>query len=174
MRAKRKRWGAAAIALLSPLVLGSVGQRTDLDQRLLAAHNRERAALGVPALAWSDGLAHDAAGWAEQLARAGAFEHSPDDPADPDPQGENLWAGTRGSYGPEAMVGGWIEEKTNFKPGVFPDVSRTGNWDDVGHYTQVAWRATGEVGCAVARGAAEDVLVCRYAAGGNVEGERPF
>ncbi len=174
MRTRRRTLVAATIALLSPLVLGSVGLRTNLDQRVLAAHNRERAALGVPDLAWNEDLARDAAGWAAHLAQTGAFEHSPDDPDDPHPQGENLWAGTRDYYGPETMVGGWIAEKADFKPGVFPNVSRTGDWDDVGHYTQVAWRSTGQVGCALARGAQEDVLVCRYAEGGNVDGERPF
>ncbi len=171
MRRTGKLWAAAAVALLSPFVLGSVGQQTNLDQRLLAAHNRERALLGVPALAWNAALARDAAGWATHLARTGAFAHAPDGP---DPQGENLWAGTRGYYSAEAMVGGWIAEKKDFRPGIFPHVSRTGDWDDVGHYTQVAWRATGQVGCAVAQGAREDVLVCRYAEAGNVDGERPF
>ena len=33
---------------------------------------------------------------------------------------------------------------------------------------------TGEVGCAIARGRVEDVLVCRYSDAGNYIGERPF
>ena len=48
--------------------------------------------------------------------KVGYLVHSDDDPADPDPQGENLWAGTRGYYGPEAMVGLWVEEKKDYKP----------------------------------------------------------
>ena len=170
----RKTIAVLGLALAAPFALGSIGAGTAFDQRLLIAHNEERAAIGVPPLAWSPRLAQDAAAWGAELARTGVMEHSPDDPEDPEPQGENLWAGTRGYYGPEAMVGGWIAEKKDFKPGIFPDNSRTGNWDDVGHYTQVAWRTTGQVGCAVARGAEEDFLVCRYAEGGNVEGERPF
>ena len=31
---------------------GATGLDNNLDQRLLAGHNRERAALGIPALAW--------------------------------------------------------------------------------------------------------------------------
>ena len=47
------------------------------------------------------------------------------------------------------MVGSWIDEKRAFRPGVFPNVSRTGNWDDVAHYTQLIWKGTTRVGCAI-------------------------
>jgi hypothetical protein len=72
------------------------------------------------------------------------------------------------------MVEGWIEEKRHFRPGRFPDNSRTGDFADVGHYTQLMWRATDRVGCALAAGAEEEVLVCRYRTAGNVVGEVPF
>lgn len=164
---------AAALVLASPLLIGGTGRLTSLDERVLAAHNRERTGAGIPALAWDPVLAAEAASWGEELAASGAFEHDPDTDGD-DPQGENLWAGTRGAYAPEEMVGGWIEEKRNFRPGRFPDNSRTGDLADVGHYTQLMWRETDRVGCALAQGAAEEVLVCRYRTAGNVVGERPF
>ncbi len=50
--------------------------------------------------------------------------------------------GSRGAFSIEAMVGGWASERRWFAPGVFPNVSRTGNWADVGHYTQMIWPAT--------------------------------
>jgi len=83
-------------------------------------------------------------------------------------------AGTRGAFTLERMVDAWIREKRYFTPGLFPNNSATGNVDDIGHYTQLMWRDTGEVGCALARGSAEDVLVCRYSDAGNYIGERPF
>jgi hypothetical protein len=170
-----KRVGAAvALALAAPLIVGTTGLSTNLDARLLAAHNRERSAAGVPPLLWDEALAADAAGWAETLVETGQFEHSDDDPDDPDPQGENLWLGTKAYYPPEAMVGMWIEEKKDFRPGAFPAVSRTGNYEDVGHYTQLMWRDTGSVGCAVRTGEEYDILVCRYRHAGNVDGERVF
>ena len=49
-----------------------------------------------------------------------------------------------------------------------------GRGGDVAHYTQLVWRDTREVGCAVAAGQHEDILVCRYANAGNYRGERPF
>lgn len=168
-------WGRimliVSIALSAPLTTGAVDRTTNLDQRLLAAHNRERAAIGVPALAWDDDLAADAKGWAEALAATNSFEHSRADPSDPETPGENLWAGTRGAFSPEEMVGYWIAEKRDYKPGPIPAVSRSGDFENVGHYTQVIWRDTRRVGCAVARGSREDILVCRYAQGGNVVGQ---
>ena len=164
---------AAALALSAPLLVGGTGRLTSLDQRLLAAHNRERSSAGIEALDWDPVLAAEAAAWGGELASTGAFEHAPDRGGD-DPQGENLWAGTRGAYSPEEMVEGWIEEKKHFRPGAFPDNSRTGDFADVGHYTQLMWRDSDRVGCALADGAEEEVLVCRYRTAGNVVGERPF
>jgi hypothetical protein len=142
------------------------------DQRILAAHNRERVDLGLEPLTWNPALAQSAQIWADTLASTGRFEHAPENRYAP--EGENLWAGTKGYYTPEAMVDAWIREKRFFRPGVFPDNSTTGNVEDVGHYTQLIWRTTTEVGCAEAASASEDILVCRYAEAGNYIGERPI
>jgi hypothetical protein len=165
---------AAALCLTLPLLAGATGRLSSLDQRLLAAHNRERSEAGLPAMRWDPALAADAAEWGEQLAAIDEIEHSPDDPEDDDPQGENLWLGTSGHFTPEQMVGMWVEEKRHFVPKPIPFSSRTGNFDDVGHYTQVMWRDTGRVGCALANGEAHEILVCRYSQAGNVEGEQAF
>lgn len=142
------------------------------DQRILAAHNRERLGLGLRPLSWNSALAEMAQHWANYLAATDQFEHAPENRLAP--EGENLWAGTKGYYSPEAQVGAWIHEKRFFKRGVFPNNSITGRVEDVGHYTQVVWRATSEVGCGEASDTREDILVCRYADAGNYRGEQPF
>jgi uncharacterized protein YkwD len=169
-----KRIGIAALLAATPMMLGSQGTLNNLEERVLASHNRERASAGVEPMSWDPALAADARKWARHLIRVGYLVHYPDDHDDPDPQGENLWAGTTGYYGLESMVGLWIDEKKNFKPGTFPDNTVTGNLEDVGHYTQLMWRSSRSVGCAVARGRHDDFLVCRYSEGGNVIGETPF
>jgi hypothetical protein len=55
-----------------------------------------------------------------------------------------------------------------FRAGRFPDVSATGNWADVGHYTQIIWPTTQRVGCSISRSVKDEVLVCRYWPAGNV------
>ena len=166
--------GALLLAAISPLMQGSIGRLDNFSDRTLAAHNRERAAMGIGPLEWDNELARDAARWANHLTNLGYLEHYPDNPADADPQGENLWAGTRGYYNVENMVGLWAAEKVNFKPGIFPANSRSGALEDVGHYTQLIWRSTGRVGCAMAEGAYDEFMVCRYSEGGNIIGRRPF
>ncbi|NUT01575.1 MAG: SCP-like extracellular [Sphingomonas sp.] len=176
MSHSRLRRVAAAVALVctSPLLQGGVGPRQNFEERLLAAHNRERDAMGTTPLRWDPSLERSAREWARYLARTGKFEHSPEDPWWSEPEGENLWAGTVGRFQPESMVGLWKAEKRDFKAGVFPNNSRSGRVEDVGHYTQLIWARTGAVGCALERGQREDVLVCRYSEAGNVLGERPI
>ena len=160
------------LLLASPVLVGSNGYRTDFSTRLLDAQNRARAEVGSRPMQWNADLARDAKVWADHLAVTGRFEHSPDQPGVA-PQGENLWAGTPGAFQPEAMVKLWHDEKIDYKPGVFPNNSRSGDLENVGHYTQLIWAATTQVGCSMTRGLNEDVLVCRYSSPGNVMGQRP-
>jgi len=136
--------------------------------RILAAHNSERSRAGVPPLVWDDALGMAAAAYATQMAMTGRFAHS--DRSLRRGTGENLWMGTHNAFSVEAMVGGWASEKRFFTPGVFPNNSRTGDWEDVGHYTQMIWPTTTRIGCALASNGRVDYLVCRYAGAGNIDG----
>jgi hypothetical protein len=138
--------------------------------RVLAAHNAVRARAHVAPLTWDSALGAQAAAYAQQLAMTGTFAHS--DRRSRADTGENLWMGTRGAFSVETMVGNWASEGRMFAPGVFPAVSRTGSWEDVGHYTQIVWPTTTRVGCALASTARANYLVCRYSPAGNVDGRR--
>lgn len=147
----------------------SSGTRVDptvFESRIVALHDIERKAVGSPPIAWDDDLAREAAIWAAELARTGSFEHDPDNEV----HGENLWMGTRGYYSLDDMVEGWSEEKALLK--------RLRSWDHdshaVGHYTQMVWKDTTRVGCAMGRNRADEFLVCRYSPPGNVLGESPY
>ncbi|HEY2473724.1 MAG TPA: CAP family protein [Candidatus Cybelea sp.] len=138
---------------------------------ILAAHNTYRAAVGVPPLTWSDELARSAQAWANALTSSVEFAHDPDVRN----QGENLWMGTTGAFSLTQMIDGWGQEERYFRNGTFPNVSTTGNWFDVGHYSQMVWRSTRKVGCAGVDGSDGNYrLVCRYRPPGNVIGQRAF
>ena len=137
---------------------------------LLAAQTRDRAALGVTPLVWSDRLATTAHGWAEHLAHhVGAMVHSGTVGS-----GENIAMWTAGRASLTHLVSLWGDERKHFIDAPFPNVSRTGNWRDVGHYTQIVWRNTKEVGCGLAAGGGRDFLVCQYYPQGNVTGQKTF
>lgn len=163
---------ACGCILVAQLSVGATSWPISFEERVLAAHNQERLALGLVPLTWNSSLSQSAQHWAEYLASSGRFEHAPENTLSP--EGENIWAGTRGYYSPEARVNAWVREKQYFRRGVFPDNSTTGRVADVGHYTQLIWRATTQVGCAQASNATEDILVCRYSEAGNYRGEQPI
>lgn len=136
---------------------------------MIAVHNEARRQYGVPPLAWDETLARDAATYAQVLARTGRFVHA-SVPLRRAGQGENLFMGTRPAYSYPAMVRLWVEERRQFRPGRFPNVSRSGNWSAVAHYTQIVWPWTTRLGCALASNRSNDFLVCRYSPPGNVVG----
>ncbi len=146
------------------------GAAPDAPTVILEAHNSERRTVGARSLSWDPALSAAAASHARQLASSGQLRHS--SRAARTGHGENLWIGTRGAFSARQMVASWASEKANFRPGVFPAVSRRGPWSTVGHYTQMIWPTTTHLGCAIANGARFDVLVCRYAPAGNTDGRR--
>ncbi len=130
---------------------------------LLAAHNQVRFHTDVPPLRWSDRLAAHAQEWANHLLHTGQFIHRPR-PL----YGENLFdiEGPRAT--PEEVIGYWASESRDYN-------YRSNTCRGVcGHYTQLVWSGTREVGCAVARDATREVWVCNYNPPGNWVGERPY
>jgi uncharacterized protein YkwD len=156
-------------AMLAALTLGlSAPAHADPSStaELLAAHNAYRASLGLPPVRWSYQLAANAQRWAVHLAEIGELEHSG--------PGQNLAMAASGTQSLTQLVDLWGSEQAYFTNGYFPAISTTGNWMDVGHYSQMVWKTTTEVGCGLAESYGRDVLVCDYDPPGNVMGERAF
>jgi hypothetical protein len=167
---ERLFWGMALIGASLPgpaQVVPGGALPNGAAAAILRVHNSTRAAVGVPPLGWDDALAASALDCAQTLAASGRFSHCG--------PGENLWMGASGRFTPTAMADLWAEERRFFQPGTFPNVSTTGRWQDVGHYTQMVWRTTTAVGCAAVAGTdGLTRLVCRYAPPGNMEGRSVF
>lgn len=148
----------------------TVYQDSIFIKTILQHHNTYRLALQLPALEWSPALASDAFAWAKHLADIDKGQH---EQAIIGKEGENLWWGTANAFSFGDMVEAWIGERKLFREGVFPDC-RVNRSAVVGHYTQVVWRNTQSVGCALVGNGRNDYLVCRYSPPGNIVGQRPY
>ncbi len=162
--------GLALVMTAAPVQPQAFRYPSPDERDFLAAHNIAREDVSLAPLVWSDRLARDAQDWADHLAAHNLYDHASIEQRKG--QGENLWRGPRGYWSIWEKVSFFIAEKRHFRPGQFPEVSRTGQWTDVAHYTQVIWPHTREVGCAIATTANDEVLVCRYWPAGNMWGHR--
>jgi pathogenesis-related protein 1 len=158
-----------------------IGLTATQQTALVQAHNRWRAAVKVPALVWSRDLAQSAARWAEQLAQEGPAGQCNLGHSDAGDVGENLywlspmrWSNGRVAVqdvSPAQVVEVWGRESDHYQ--YTSNSCQPGK--TCGHYTQLVWKDTREVGCALRVCAAKDqVWVCQYRPAGNFIGEWPY
>ncbi|KAG0535194.1 hypothetical protein BDA96_04G345300 [Sorghum bicolor] len=165
----------AAALLLAVVVLASATATADAKTKSLASsflepHNAARRAVGVPALRWDEGLAAYARWYAAARAGDCALAHSHG------AYGENLFRGSGGAgWSPAAVVGAWVRESALYNRA---SNSCRGGGGACGHYTQIVWRGTKAVGCAMAPCAGArgrfTFAVCSYSPPGNYVGMRPY
>lgn len=125
---------------------------------MLAAHDARREAHCAAPLSWSDALASTAQAWADHLAASGChLEHSRG------PYGENLAAATAGTLSPEDVTELWYREREGY------DFRGGGFSMTTGHFTQLVWVGSSQMGCGIAQCGGLDVWVCNYDPPGNVE-----
>lgn len=154
------------LVFLALLLAGGPAQAAPLPATaLLEAHNRARAEVGAPPLSWSEGAAAQARRWAAILAGRCLLEHSQGSGF-----GENLFMGTLGFYDELDGVRAWEEEKKHYAGQPLTRAMAP----VVGHYTQMIWPATRELGCATSRCSGNLILVCNYFPPGNYLGESAY
>ncbi|PON33642.1 Cysteine-rich secretory protein, allergen V5/Tpx-1-related [Trema orientale] len=168
MRSGQRRF--SLVVLLFTCIVGLAIPQTsnaqDAPQDYLNAHNSARAEVGVGELTWDDRLVSYAEHYANQHIDDCELVHSEG------PYGENLaWSSAEDVPGVEA-VKYWVDEKTDY------DYKSNGcaGGKVCGHYTQVVWRNTVRLGCAMVRcnNNKGTFITCNYDPPGNYYGERPY
>jgi len=140
-------------------------------RQLIRLHNKARADVGVMPVIWSKKLAGYAEEWANNLASIDcALRHRPRSGKWKQEYGENLFTGTSGYYGVADAVKSWESEKTYYHG----QTLNSSNFHDSGHFTQIIWKNTKQIGCAKVECKGDLIVVCNYNPPGNVLGEKPY
>ncbi|GJJ74800.1 hypothetical protein EMPS_07158 [Entomortierella parvispora] len=121
------------------------------EQSILDTHNKFRALHQAPPLTWNAKLA----AFGNNHLKACEFKHSGG------PYGENLAAGYK-DY--KTAITAWYNEVKSY------NYNRPGFSGATGHFTQVVWKATTQVGCAkrFCQNSNWTIYICEYSAPGNI------
>ena len=149
---------------------GLLGETKDL---MIKLHNKVRAKNGATPLKWNNDLALGAQKWVDYLKNTeGCIMRHPTSSQlerntylNNDTWGQNiaLFKGTNGS--PDECFKGWVtDECKKYNPSNPSDETK----GHVGHYTQIVWKGTTEVGCAKSSCGNETLWACNYNPAGNV------
>jgi uncharacterized protein YkwD len=142
----------------------------------LSQHNTYRNTHNSPDMTLSDSLNDSAQNWADYLATNGVFEHSNSSDV-----GENIYVSYTTASSVDAAnlanqaVTSWYNEVSDY------DYANPGFSSETGHFTQVVWKNSTQLGCGEARGVQTIqgtqynafYVVCQYAPAGNVMGQFP-
>lgn len=177
--------GAGPVENASPAVpaanlAGNTGSKVEARdaQQLVDYHNQKRGEVGNGPVTWSPKIAQFAQNRADTIARTKNFSHLPQGQ---NPYGENLAQGGSGGgasgFGVLNAAASWYAEKAKMPKG-----ARTMTMDlfnrGVGHYTQMIWKGSTEMGAGMANfqqnGFAMTVVVCCYNPPGNFIGGSIF
>lgn len=136
---------------------------------IVKAHNVWRKKVGVPNLKWSAPAAKLAQSWANSLKKNNNcdMKHNPKR----GDFGENIYWSKGFNPTTTEVVDAWGKEVDDYN--YKTNTCKAGK--QCGHYTQVVWKTTKEVGCGKAScDGREEMWVCNYSPPGNVVGKKPY
>jgi hypothetical protein len=166
------------LALLA-LAQAGFGAGSAAAQEILTLQNTERSLHCAPPFVWSNALATKAQAWANACHKdsSGNFCHQSDTQNCPgatgNTDGENL------AWGPGLTAADavhlWYGENGHYNYSA-PNFSNPTNDPnkEVLHFTQMVWKGSTQLGCAVANCSGQNLWVCEYSPQGNIITPAPF
>ncbi|KAI3807846.1 hypothetical protein L1987_23782 [Smallanthus sonchifolius] len=154
-----------ALTCFLTLAMFHTSHAQNSPQDYLAAHNAARAQVGVGNMEWDPTLAAYAQSYANQRTGDCNLVHSGG------PYGENIaWQGG-GEFTGTSAVNLWVNEKSSYDH----STNTCASGSQCGHYTQVVWRNSVQLGCARVRCANGGwFVICSYNPPGNYVGQSPY
>jgi len=137
---------------------------------MIVEHNAIRTQVGAPPVRWDNALARQAMVVAQRNLALEELRHS--EPIERPGQGENLASVLGGHVGAKTLLALWVDEKSQYAGGAI-NCDNENAFRAYGHYTQMIWRSTVKIGCAMASNDRGQVLACRYWPAGNICGLNP-
>ncbi len=160
-----------------PATGGSTGQdETGRLAGLTAAINAVRAGVAtstpLPPMTWSSSIAAVAQAYAD---KEGSTACRPLTHSGNKTYGENIaWFGGAGTATPQDVVGLWAGEGSCYTYGTVNGTALC-SCSMCGHYTQLVWRNTTQVGCGFASCVdGGEIWVCNFSPPGNYIGQTPY
>jgi pathogenesis-related protein 1 len=155
----------------------------DLIDAFVAAHNQARSgplnpppSPALPPVSWDAVLADSVYNYAIRCqGTMGLLSHNANRSADYQALGgsgyvgENIY-GSSGNATPAGAMMLWMAEADDYD-------YASGDIGNAGHYTQIVWRDSVRIGCAIVDCPAltyHNTVICDYAPGGNISGQRPY
>nr|XP_043881224.1 Golgi-associated plant pathogenesis-related protein 1-like isoform X2 [Solea senegalensis] len=127
------------------------------QREFLDAHNTYRKLHGSPPLVLSSELNAAAQRWAEHLLSLGLLSHSDTS------NGENIYTAMKSDpLTAKDAVDAWYEEVSNYS------WSSPGFRSNTGHFTQVVWKESAQLGVGVATAGTRSYVVAQYHPAGNM------
>ena len=122
---------------------------------ILSSHNYHRGRHRVDDLKRNSEIEAIAQGYAEQLAPTHSINHSTNKYKG-ESLGENLYMSSGSGISGEAATNSWYSEIENY------DFSTHSSNGMTGHFTQLVWKETKEIGCGAACDGSFCCVVCNY------------
>lgn len=134
----------------------------EFQNACLKVHNQYRQRHGAPPLKLSPKLSAISQKWADHLLKLGRMQHSSDGK-----YGENLFMAesSKSDFMPtaESVVKSWYDEISKYNFGDKPIAG-------TGHFTQLVWKGSEELGIGLAKKGGKVVVVANYSPPGNIIG----
>ena len=162
---------SSAQAQTVPTVTGSLVSQQEA-QEALDFHNKVRKDVKVAPLTWSTDLSVYAQAWADNLASTGCkMQHRPHSGEWAQQYGENIYWAMGGQLQPVNASSSWYSEIKYYKHGPLSN----SNLMKVGHYTQMVWQDSKQVGMGKATCKNGSVIiVANYDPRGNMFGKKVY